>query len=314
MDQVQANFFPIIMTNFSVKIITDPKEAEKLWQLLSPKENIYDLWDFRYCFYKYDNYELNFYAGYVDGELMGLMPLQYDSKGYLDYFGGDFMESNRIFTKPGYENYIPNFYASIERIAKLDDIVGSDEFTQKLDMEDYKYTLNLDSLKKYNDFIEKYLSGKAKKNLKREIKQIKENELKITENDFGDLDLLIDLNISNFKDDSYFVLPNWRQTFHDLIKLNFDFYLITISVNGKKQAVSLSILYNGVYSVLAVGSSREVPNIGKYLTLKNFQKAIDLKAKTIDFGMGDCGWKKHWNLEKTPQFEFYKRTVNPQMS
>ncbi|MDO8424775.1 MAG: hypothetical protein Q7S70_02430, partial [bacterium] len=74
--------------SLNFKIIKDLSRAKEIWDQLSPKETIWDEWDFRYCFYKYYNFELFFYTGYLKGELVGVLPLQYNpEKKALEFFG-----------------------------------------------------------------------------------------------------------------------------------------------------------------------------------------------------------------------------------
>ena len=77
------------MKNLTFRNISNLEEAEKAWKSLSPNKVLYDDWDFRYTYYKYFNYPLNFIAGYDQGELVGLLPLMWDpTKGCYDFLPG----------------------------------------------------------------------------------------------------------------------------------------------------------------------------------------------------------------------------------
>ena len=127
-----------------ITVVKDLPEAERLWQLLSPQTTIYDSWEFRYCFYKYFNFELFFYVAYDDATPVALLPLQYNSDtGWLEFFGGDnYMEDNRVFVKPGYESIIPKIYASVDRPAKLEFIIGGKLNTSPFSSVSTGYLLN----------------------------------------------------------------------------------------------------------------------------------------------------------------------------
>ena len=157
-----------------IKIISDLEEAKKLWNLLSPEETIYDLWAFRYCFYKYENYSLSFITAYDNNEPVALLPLQYNEKDKcLECFAEEFMEESRPFFKYGYEYLISELYNKIERTAKLYDITENsetDEFTKAMPLEDYKYFLPLENYKGFSDFLNDRMNAKRKRSLVKEIK------------------------------------------------------------------------------------------------------------------------------------------------
>ncbi|MBI4812006.1 GNAT family N-acetyltransferase [Candidatus Falkowbacteria bacterium] len=292
------------MEKLEFKIITDLSEAKKIWNELTPDETIYDNWDFRHCFYKFFNYPLRFYAGYLNGELIGLLPLQYNSdEKWLEFFAEDFMEDNRVFLKTEFEHYLPSFFEQIEKRARIFYIRGEDDFTKNLPIEEYKYILNLDGLKNRNDFINRNFQSRALKNMKREISVIEKNKIEVIENSENDLELLFELNKKIFGEESTFNILYWEETFRDIFK-NFNAHLLSIAVNGEKLAVSFSILYKNIYYFYSVASdNKKIPNLGKYLVLKNIDKAIELGAKIIDTGIGD-GWKERWHLDKIPQYKF----------
>ena len=89
--------------SFQIKKITVLEEAQYYWSLLTPNQTIFDTWEFRYCAYTFSSDKLAFYLGIVDNEPVGLLPLQYTVEaGYLEFFGGSFMEDNKLFLKKGF--------------------------------------------------------------------------------------------------------------------------------------------------------------------------------------------------------------------
>ncbi|MFA6436869.1 MAG: GNAT family N-acetyltransferase [Candidatus Paceibacterota bacterium] len=286
------------------------EEAKKVWQELSPNEIMYDLWDVRYCFYKYFQHPLFFYVGRIGQENIGLLPLQFNAeKGYLDFIGGGYMEDNRIFIKSGYEKYIPKFYEAIEQEAGLDDIIGEDDFTKKFDILEYKYVADLSGLKNTNDYLSREFSQKSCAKMKKLLRRIERlYQPKILENNFEDVDQLFELNIRSFGDDSVFSTPHRKEIFRDLLKLDLSFQVLTIIINGKKEAVSLALKYKDIYTYINSGANKkDFPSLGTYLTAKNFEKAISLGTKYLDAGVEDLGWKERWHLKKIPQRVFFKK-------
>jgi len=290
--------------------IDNIEKAKKVWQELSPNEIIYDLWGVRYCFYKYFKHPLFFYVGRIGEENIGLLPLQFNAeKGHIDFIGGGYMEDNRIFIKPRYEKYIPKFYKAIEQEAGLDDIIGEDEFTKNLDILEYKYITDLSGLKNTNDYFFREFSPKSCAKMKKLLCRIERlYQPKILENNFEDIDKLFELNIKSFGDDSVFSTPYRKDIFRDLLKLDLDFQVLTITINGRKEAVSLALKYKNIYTYINSGANKkDFPSLGTYLTAKNFEKAISLGAKCFDAGAEDLGWKEKWHLKKIPQRVFNKK-------
>lgn len=291
------------INNLKFNIISNVENAKNIWQKLSHNDNIYDNWDFRYCFYKYFNYPLRFYAGYSGGELIGLLPLQYNSElKTLEFFGGSFMEDNYVFIKPGYEEYIPKFYNNIKEPARLEDIAGEDPFTKSLDIFEYKYVSDLEGLKSINEYLIKYFKAKGRNAVRKKIKSIEKLKPVIIENNFKDLDLLIELNKKEFGKESSFNKPFRRETYHDLLKMNLDIKMMTFIINGVKEAVTIGIKYKNIFVGMNGGTRKEAhQDLRTYITVKKMEKAIECGANKYDAGIDDFGWKKNWHLEKIPQ-------------
>ncbi len=284
------------------EVITDIKEAENIWKKMSPNSNIYENWEFRYCFYKYFSHPLHFLTGMENGEIIGLLPMQYnEEKKYLEFFGGTFMEDNGVYIKEEYEKYIPRFYGAIDKPARLEDIVEVDAFTKSLDVLEYKYIADLSGLKSIEDYLKKHFKAKSRNKLRNKIKAIESMNLEIILNNFDDIDTMIDLNKAAFGEESTFHKPFRREIFHDLLKLNFEHYLFSFIINGKKEAVTMSIKYNDTFININAGvNKKDISNLGTYTIYKKLEKAISLKSKLFDAGIGDLGWKEIWHLEKIP--------------
>ena len=284
------------------KIIKDLSQAKAIWQQLSPQKTLWDDWDFRYCFYKYYNWELFFYTGYLDGQIVGVLPLQYNpEKKFLEFFGGNYMEENKILVKKDCQQFIPDFYKQVDKEAELDDISGQDALTQSLPLHEYKYIYNLSGITSLEEFIDKYFDSDSRKKKRRLLKE----EVEIIYNNFNDFNLMIDLNLKNFGEKSSFHFPFRKEIFRDLLKLNYEPILLTSIINGKKEAVSFALKYKDKFISLNSGvNSASFPWLEKYLILKKVAKAIELKCRIFDACVGDCGWEENWHLEKIPQFKY----------
>jgi len=291
-----------------IKCLTTLDEAKRLWNELTPRESIYDLWDFRECFYRHDPHPLRFYTVYEDGQPVALMPLQ-DNKdwGGLEFFAEEPTEENRIFFRPGYGALVPRLFEAAAKDGDLKcyDLSGDLEFITALPLEDYKYVLPLDGLKNFDDYLESRLSAKRRRSLRKELTVVEALKPSMEIDNQADLEILFELNVASFAGESYLRTEVERQPFRDLLKSGLVWRIISVVIAGQKQAVSLSILYNDKWYYLLTGvNSRQYPALGKYLNKINMEAAIKAGAAYFDAGLGDCGWKDIWHFDKIPQYEY----------
>jgi hypothetical protein len=290
------------------RFVSSLDESKILWDQFSDKETLFDLWNFRFCFYKYDNFPIKFIVGMVGGEAIGLLPLQLNTKeNYWEFFGGSWMEGNKVYIKPAFNKYIESFYRQIPDSAKLIAINQDDSFSQSLPVDDYKFKLDISKYQSYWDYIIDKYNPKGQKTYKRKIRKIEEQKVELLMNNFEDIDLLISLNIKNFGDDSSFININRQKIYKDLLISDFEVFLQTIVINGKKEAVSLCIKYNEVMYYLNAGSNYEaIPNLGNYKIMLDIDTAIKEKCKTFDALMISYNWKERWHFDKIPFTKFEK--------
>lgn len=285
------------------KMISDVEEAKKIWQELSPDQNLYDNWDFRFCFYKYFNHPLRFYAGYDQGDLAGLLALQYNTElKKLEFFGGSFMEENHVFIKKGYEGYIPDFYKNINEPARLEDICGCSPFESSADDFEYKYVADLSGLKNADEYLAKYFKAKGRNAIKKKARSIEMLMPEIIDDNHEDLDLLMEFNKKRFGQGSSFNRPYRYEIYHDLLKTGLDIKMMTCKINGIKEAVTFGIKYKDIFVGINGGARAEAPqDLRTYMTIKKIERAIILGADKYDAGIEDLGWKENWHFEKLPQ-------------
>ncbi len=288
-----------------IKCIQDIEECKKIWEELSPKKTIYDEWEFRFCFYKYSNYKPYFYIGIIDNKIIGVLPLQYNTdKKRLEFLGGSYMDINHIFIEEKNYKFIPDFYKSLDLPAKLI-VTQKDSFTLSLPQDNFNYFFNLRGINSFEELLKKLFSKKTQNTFKRKIKKIEQGKITILKDRHEDLDILINLNIKQFGDSSSFHFPNRKKIVKDLLKLPFRFVMMSFLVNGKKEAVTLSVQYKKIFYYLMSGVNPEISDLGNYVIIKNIDEATILNTNIFDIGSDDCGWKERWHAEKSmPQYLF----------
>lgn len=285
-------------------------DAQRLWNELSPRESIYDLWDFRECFYRHDVQPLHFYAAFEEDRPVALLPLQYNAPlGAYEFFAENFMEENRPFVRPGYEYLIPRLFQAAPAVTKIYDLDGTDEFTRALPLEDYVYLLDIGRCHSFADYLQAFFPNAHKRSNFKRIFTVLERDhaVKVHHNNFPDLELIMDLNVRHFGQESYLRTPAERQPFRDLLQLPLDWQLVTVEVDGEKLAASLAVIYRETYYYLIVGA--DISRVGdalKYLTKANLDLALSRNLSIFNLSLGDCNWKNYWHPDRKPQYKFIK--------
>ncbi len=293
--------------SFTIQKITDLEEAKKYWNILTPDQSIYDVWDFRYCAYKLTNYELIFYVGFEDGEPIGLLPLEYNTAGkYLEFFGGSYMEDNKIFLKKGYEERAITFWQAIDQPAKLGYITANDAYTKNFPIMEYRYSLDLSGCTTIEQYLDKYLEGKQRKEVSRRIqKTATMHQVEIVRDAWEDLPALFSNNKEYFGDASTFYLPNRELLFAEFSHSTFNPTLLTFIVDGVKVAFSFALVYKDTFYSLNSGLSRLAPkDFNTYIKIARIQEALARGLRFYDARAYDCGWKQSWNFDAAPLHEF----------
>ena len=302
------------MNSFRIELVQNLDEAEKIWRSLSPEETLYDAWEFRALFQKYHQKEIRFYVGYAGDKLIGCFPLQFNQeKGWIECFGGDYMEDNRLFLKPEYEMYRPNFYEHLKTLGEkvhLECIRGIDPYTSALEVQDYKWVLPIEKYSSYEEYVADVFSSETKKTLLKKMRRVEKLGVEIIKNNFEDIEKLFDFNIATFGDHSSFSdRPFHKEIFRELLTLSPKFtpYLLTFKVAGVVTAVSISLEYKGGYAYILLGTDPNgVKDMATYINLQNIETAICAKAKFVDCFVGAYGWKDRWHFTPIPQYKFDK--------
>lgn len=290
------------------KICKNINKCEALWKSFSPNERLFDVWDYRECFFDKGEHEPHFIVGYNDGEVEGFIPLVFvKSKNQYNYFGGWFTaERNSLFVK--YKTKLLDFLEQCPEntyIEGLDPKEGnyykflSDEYTHYLDLSRYDY-----SFETYFSSLDK----KRQKNLRHELKNLP--EYKIYYNRVRDFKRLVELNIKRYEDDSKFHDRTITNGISKLIKLAHEkgiLDMISVEINNKVEAVDIGAVFKGRYYAL-IGSSnyQKIQNLGKLMTILDIKSALTKKARFIEFGATADHWKNMWEFDKDMLLKFVK--------
>ncbi len=300
------------------KIITDHTEAKDIWNQLSAHKAIDDEWEFRNAFIKPLSYTPHFITGLVNGEAAGLLPLQrntgeglmppyHASKGsFLEFFGGDDTDDNGVLVKPGYEEHIPEFLEKVRENVILAPLKNPyEELGLKSQEYTHKYFIDLQGLTSHEDFIDKTWIGESRGKFKRGLRKLyKDHVIEMEYGNKNDLDVMAELNVRRFKNESSFRFPYRTEIFKELSDI-YTPEIISVIVDGKKEAVSFGLYYKNTYLAMNIGVNPEINNLGKHLIMHQIDRAIAKGLTMYDAGKGDSGWKEIYKLDKQPQYQLH---------
>ncbi|MCX6789715.1 MAG: GNAT family N-acetyltransferase [Candidatus Gribaldobacteria bacterium] len=307
-------------------IETDIKKCELLWEEFSPKQSLFDLWNFRWAFYVAYQYQPYFIVLQENSQNSGLLPLWYEKeKNKYFWFGSWWQEDNYFWLKNPAD--LPHLLALCPLPAclngiifeKIADIIPEQE-KDNFQPDDPKYILELDQVRSF----EYYLAGLKKerrKAIKKDLFLIEKQNPEIILDNFNDFDALVALSKQRFinekedKNDPWYdpALKDIRrvEALRNIIKYqmpqqNYQVKMITVKINQKIAGVDLVAIFNNCYYALVGGYDTEnFPGIGNYLNMLNIKGALDLGLKKVDALQSDCGWKHRWYQEK-PLYYFSK--------
>lgn len=294
------------MLRFDVE--TDIGECERLWRIFSPNEYLFDDWDYRASFYDPTHHSLYFIVGKDKEKIVGILPLwKARDASYYEWFGGEFPERNRFMIKD--KRSIPDFINQLPDDVWLPYLEKGELAYLPSHTEETRFFLEL---KKYGNSLDGYLatfSGKHRKNLRRDLAALTSLDYSVIHNSIQDVQRIIELNANRFEKKSFFSEQDFTNGFQGIIEIarkRSELEMLSIHIDGKAEAVEAAILHKDTYTVLLGGNNLQIANIGKLLTIEHIKNAIAKKAAVVDFLVDDCGWKKMWNMNEEPLYEYSK--------
>lgn len=289
------------------KTYNEVEECRKLWNLLSPKKRLFDVWDYRSCFYDEKDSIPHFIVGYENEEIAGVLPLVFaKSKNQYNYFGGWFPERNSFFLKD--KAKIPEFLEKCPNNTFIEGIEPNEGIYYKFLDDEYTYFLDLE---KYDSSFEKYFGSfekKRQKNFNSELRKVPQHRIYC--NKIEDFGRLVDLNVSQYGEDSKFNDESIKNGMHKMVNLALKRGILdmtSLEINGRIEAVDVGIFYNEwYYAVIGGANNQKIPNLGKLITIIDIKNAIAKKARFVDFAATSGHWKEMWNLDREMLLKFVK--------
>ncbi|MBL7186105.1 MAG: GNAT family N-acetyltransferase [Phycisphaerae bacterium] len=293
-----------------IRIINGLEQCRGIWKHTVPQETVWDLWEFRACFQEHFRRPVCFITAENSHGFTEILPLSWieESQCY-GYFPGEtwqgktWLEQNRIPVGnrilcdmldrcPG-PYYLRYLLPSLESVSPHQCVV--DEVEYLFMPLDYDYDIE--------NYFQQF-SKKSAKNIKREIASLQARAC-YRHNDISDFEHLVQLNIRNFGDRSYFYDIRFRESFRTLMHyLNEKGWLriTSVIIDGDIAAVDIGCVYRGDYTLLGGGTNRDYPGVAKLINLYHMQRGCQERFNLIDFLCGDFSWKQKFHLTARPLY------------
>ena len=305
-----------------IRVVSDPAECRRVWERAIPPETIYDLWEVRACFHRQFDRPLFFVVAEDGDRVTGFLPLAWleESQCY-GYFPGEtwagktWLEQNRIPAENSRTLELMfkriNGHGSSVHLRYLVPIQAALPGSQAVDELGYLF-----NPAEHDYDMERYFQLFSHKSHKRIMKDVAAFELRglaYRYDQISDFDLLVQMNLQRFGDSSYFSDRRFTCGFREvtaLLKRQDRLRITTVLVDGVPAAVDLGSVYNGVYTVLAGGTSGDYPGIAKVINLHHMRWACEQRLRQVDFLCGDFSWKPMFHLTPRPLYQMTRMVTD----
>ena len=295
---------------YDIRIINDLEQCRDIWKSTIPQETVWDIWEFRACFQKHFQRPACFIAAENSRGLTEILPLSWIEEAQCyGYFPGEtwqdktWLEQNRIPASSGIlcdmldrcpgQYYLRYLRPSLGSVSQNQCVV--DEVGYLFRPPDYNYDIE--------NYFQQF-SKKSAKSIKREIASLQVGS-RYRYDDMSDFEHLVQLNVNNFDNHSYFYDLRFRESFRTLMHYLNDkgwLRITTIIISGEIAAVDIGCLYGGDYTLLGGGTNRDYPGVAKLINLHHMQRGCRERFNLIDFLCGDFSWKRKFHLTERPLY------------
>ena len=291
-----------------IRFEKDMAECERLWEQFTPHDRAWDEWDLMYAFHDQATYLFNFMVHETDGKVDGLIPLVEDtSDGSFELFGGCYPDSRVLWIDI---EHFPEIFDNLPQKTVFFDLRGSfvatllerfPEYEANFVEQDQQFFLvpadfDYDFVNHINTF-----SNDKRKGFLRDLRKIRELNPELVWNDADESELFISLSLKNFGTDSDHVTETGKQEVRRVVSELRELGILktlTISIDGVKQATSLSALYNNYWISMYAGSNNDYNNLGKLLNSETIQEGCRLRVNEVNYMTG-MTWKAAWHMKQS---------------
>ena len=295
------------------RFVTDLNLCQRLWTMLFPAKNVFDLWDFRLCFHRHYRHEPHFFLLEDGNGIAAMVPLSYvDDLDMYVFFPGEiwnqktWMERTPIYLR---ESHL--LYEALDacpdrtylRYMEMDADFNLADF--EIDETGYAvYPSQLDY--DLNNFSKRF-HNKKYKDIIRVIRSFMEAGGAFHYNRLNDFDVLVDMSLRRYGSYSYLDDVRFRDGFRDITHFLHQkgwLRMVSLEIKGKTVAVDVGAEFGGTYTVFLGGTDPESIGVAKVMNMHHVEWACREKMNKVDFLCGDFHWKKLWHLDPEPLYQF----------
>ncbi|MDX1481977.1 MAG: GNAT family N-acetyltransferase [Woeseiaceae bacterium] len=289
-----------------IRTETDTEACHELWQAFSPGKDAWDDWDLMFAFHDQERHRLNFLVhDNDDARPDGLVPLVHDTalNRYTLMAGSypdgrvlwidieDFAEFFDTFPEPAV--FFDLKQSWVDELLKTNPQFEA-HFTEQ---EQRFFLVPAEFGFDFYNHIDTFTREKRQKFLY-DLRNIAKREPKLHWSTDNEADLFIELVNRNFGAESdYASEENANEVRRVISELQSSGRLrtLTIEIEGRKQAASLSLLHNNKMVALYSAGNGEYNNLGKLVNVETIQEACRLRVDEISFMTG-MKWKSDWKM------------------
>jgi hypothetical protein len=295
------------------KVVTNPEACRALWDKLTVRRNVSDLWEFRDCFQKHFKNKPHFVVLEDDHGVAGLLPLSHlDDKDTYVLFPGEtwngktWLERTQLCTRD------PDLLGDLLDAAPERTYLRYLECDEKslipyLDLDETGYLfhppeIGFDMKNYFQRFVWKKLKA-----IKKEIEGMLGSGCSWHVNCLTDYDIMVDMSVATFGKSSYFYDPRFTEGFREVLRFlsrNGWLRLVSLEMGNKTVAVDMAAVYRGTYVVLLGGTDPEFRGVAKAMNMQHLEFACEQRLSRVDFLCGDFHWKKLWHLDPQPLYKY----------
>lgn len=307
---------------FDIAVCTDLEKIQHLWQQVSVPKCLFDHWPVRECFQQEYNRPAHVLVAARKGRFRGMLALSWieESQKY-GFFPGEvwqgntWLEQNKLLAdSTDVAGELINQIPGDARIRYLSPTPYLNNFpTAGVDEIGFLFFPG-----RYNYSFSRYMatfSGKSRKKCRRELERLTMKGCSFRYDHLADIELMYQLNLERFKEQSYFSDRRFLNAFNRLVNWLDDNAMLrvtTVLIGGKVAAIDISAIFNGIHTVLAGGTHTDFPGVAKLINLHHLEWSCQQHFHEVDFLCGDFNWKSRFHLTPRPLYEIRRLSAEPQ--
>ena len=294
-----------------LRICRDLEECETIWNQLWPARNLFDCWLVRSGFQRGFGRPPHFIVAESKGRLVGFLPLSLiEEEDYYGFFPGEtwqgktWLEQNRIPAgSVGVRHELWEAAPENTWLRYLDD--GSASALGDKTVDEVGYVFHPSGFNYDFDAYWAGFSGKSRKKIRQEVARLEAKGCEYHLDVFSDVEWMVETNLTNFGQLSYFHDPRFLKGFENLLSFLSQSQIlrvVSIRIQGTLAAVDVGAVYRNRYTVLAGATNPQFPGIAKAINLFHLKWGCLSRVEQIDFLCGDFGWKSRFQLHPRPLY------------